>query len=295
MSLTKLFGPTGPKEIRSELSCRFKKPRFKIDKTLLSPPFSKNYPGVGSAFDYLIRFYLERKNRTRLVYKSQWVAESAINIIIQHTQLYNDDINFFKGNIYPFDKFKVLVRKEFTILKEAYVKYQYTGIISNELFEASLFMGQLDLFVRTNYRNEQLGIYNPNDIRDLKNLFYSIPESDFEMKYILFLNPTFGKGSELVNGADADIIIDDLLIDIKVTKNHLFKRDYFNQLIGYYTLSLIGGVNDKPNRTNKIKRLGVYFARHSKLISFNINDIGRPDDFEDFKNWLIKFLKKQVH
>lgn len=40
---------------------------------LKAPPQTKNYSIVGTAFDYLLRFYLERINRN--VIKDRWVAD----------------------------------------------------------------------------------------------------------------------------------------------------------------------------------------------------------------------------
>ena len=44
-----------------------------------------------------------------------------------------------------------------------------------------------------------------------------------------YLNPTFGDASNLVGGADADIILDDMLIDIKTTKAISFTQEHYNQ------------------------------------------------------------------
>ncbi|RLJ00615.1 MAG: hypothetical protein DRP08_06425 [Candidatus Aenigmatarchaeota archaeon] len=51
----------------------------------------------------------------------------------------------------------------------------------------------------------------------------------FKPKKICILNPTFGRASELVHGADCDLVIDDTIIDIKTTQETKFRRDYFSQ------------------------------------------------------------------
>ncbi len=56
------------------------------------------------------------------------------------------------------------------------------------------------------------------------------------------LNPTFSAASELVSGA-GDVVLDGTMIDIKVNKNLEMGRDIFNQLVGYYYLSCIGGID----------------------------------------------------
>ena len=126
------------------------------------------------------------------------------------------------------------------------------------------------------------------DIKRLNNLITLVDPRLFKAKKICLLNPTFKKASELVKGADADLVIDDMLIDIKTTKYLQNKQDYFNQLIGYYTLYRIGGISGMP-ATNKIKRLGIYFSRHGYLQLYNIKDITiikDKDKFSEFVEWL---------
>ena len=98
------------------------------------------------------------------------------------------------------------------------------------------------------------------------------------------MNPTFGNASIMVGGADADLVIDEMLIDIKTTKIFQMKREYYDQLIGYYTLYRIDGINGMPG-ANKIKRLGLYFSRHGYLQLYNIKDIIDETKFPEFIEW----------
>ena len=85
------------------------------------------------------------------------------------------------------------------------------------------------------------------------------------------LNPVFGYGSRLVGGADADMIIDGTLIDIKTTKDPTFKEDYYYQLVGYYILSLLGRIDTsywKSRNNAAVHRIGIYFSRHGVLHTF---------------------------
>ncbi|MGG0029232.1 hypothetical protein ABEX92_15355 [Bacillus safensis subsp. osmophilus] len=52
-------------------------------------------------------------------------------------------------------------------------------------------------------------------------------------------NPHFGIASLLVDGADADILVDDVLYDFKVVKDVGYKSADVLQLTGYYTSFLI--------------------------------------------------------
>jgi hypothetical protein len=107
----------------------------------------------------------------------------------------------------------------------------------------------------------------------------------WKCKKTCLLNPTFGNASLLVGGADADLILDDILIDIKVTKQEGMKRDSFNQLMGYYILHRIAIPDKKYSK--EISRLGIYSARFGELISFNVDDVIDENSFDDFCKWFI--------
>jgi hypothetical protein len=94
------------------------------------------------------------------------------------------------------------------------------------------------------------------------------------------LNPTFGYGSDLVGGADADLIVDGCLIDIKTTKKWSLSTDYIYQLIGYYILHRLneGGINERD--TCQIKRVGIYFSRHGEMCAWDVNTIISEEGIE---------------
>jgi len=88
----------------------------------------------------------------------------------------------------------------------------------------------------------------------------------------------------MVGGADADLVIDEMLIDIKTTKIFQMKREYYDQLIGYYTLYRIDGIDGMPGNY-EIKKLGVYFSRYGYLHIYDIEDIIDENKFPEFIEW----------
>ena len=65
------------KDVQERFRQEFRKPKFTAKKDLLAPPLTKHYSLVGTAFDYLLRFYVERLNPNAITKK--WVAEFAIS------------------------------------------------------------------------------------------------------------------------------------------------------------------------------------------------------------------------
>src|SRR5205807_3779618 len=73
MSLT---GFLAQREIRARFRAEFPKPRMAVKKPLVAPPLSRRYALVGTAFDYLLRFYLHRRNPSAV--RRRWVAEEGL-------------------------------------------------------------------------------------------------------------------------------------------------------------------------------------------------------------------------
>jgi len=78
--------------------------------------------------------------------------------------------------------------------------------------------------------------------------------------------------------------IDDMLVEVKTTKEHELQRDHFNQLVGYYCLHQIGRIEGAP-RNYKILRFGVYYSRFGYLWTVETKDVIEPKKFRPFLKW----------
>jgi hypothetical protein len=142
----------------------------------------------------------------------------------------------------------------------------------------------IDPIVRAGVGHENIGLIYKHDVQDLKNLIGAIEPRLFKARKLCLLNPTFGKASLLVGGADADLVIDDTIIDIKTTKNLTCLPRDFHQLIGYYVLHQIGSIGETRAKL-KIKNVAIYFSRFAYLHSFEIKEIIEPSTFPEFLKW----------
>jgi hypothetical protein len=154
--------------------------------------------------------------------------------------------------------------------------------MSESLFASTIVLAKLDMIYRIGRLEPNLMDYEDGDILDLKNLISIVDDSIFKSKNFCTLNPIFDDASLLVGGADADMIIDDMLIDIKTTKNLKFEREHFDQLIGYYILNRIGHVE---GLNGKIGRIGIYFSRHGILHSIPTSQIAENPKLDSFISW----------
>ena len=222
-------------------------PRPRLKGDILATPISKRPMLIGTAFDYLLRFYLEREFAPCVA--RRWVAENAVDML-------NDgEVECGQGRLSE-------ARAKLEAARNAHRAYMDTGVAGDDLIKSSLDLAQLDAIVRTG-RTYDFFDAGADDMRDLRGILdvavrkFPLPSKSCH------LNPTFGKGSHLVGGADADLIIDGTLIDIKTTRTLSFSQDMYNQIVGYYLLALQGGVDDMKGA--EVSSIGVYFARYGLL------------------------------
>ena len=101
-----------------------------------------------------------------------------------------------------------------------------------------------------------------DDMRKLSWKFYDDYNHLLALPHTL--NPTF-EGSSDVGGADADLIVDGTLIDIKTTVNPRIEPDWIRQLLGYVLL-------DYSDR-HQISSIGLYMARQGILFEWGLEDV----------------------
>jgi hypothetical protein len=262
-------------DVREKFRQEFKKPNLKKQTQPLAAPQTKNYSLIGVAFDYLLRFEIKKLNPQAV--SQDWLAEYGLQYIKQRSskRLYEQG-------------YLALVQA-----KEHYTQFLTTQIMNDELIKSVLLLAKLEAVVRGVNIQEDFQDINEKDVEDLKGLLAIVKPNDFTTTGAVFLNPTFGWASQLVGGADADVVIDDCLIDIKTIKDLVLKRRDFDQVVGYYLLSKLGGIdNASPNP--EIKRLGIYFSRYAHLYIMNIEDLFDSTRLPQILSWLETRAKEYV-
>jgi len=177
--------------------------------------------------------------------------------------------------------------------KEREKAFLETGQIIDELIESALSLAYLDPIYRANRGHEYIGTpIDEKDIEDVRKLISIVIPDHFTAKRLCMINPTFGIASRMVGGADADIVIDDNIIDIKTSQKLELQLSYFHQVIGYYILHQIGGLGELQPKP-EIKRVGIYFSRYAHLHTLDLEGIINEDTFPDFVEWFKERAKKE--
>ncbi|MFM7022959.1 MAG: hypothetical protein ACKOXB_08265 [Flavobacteriales bacterium] len=257
------------KNVKTWFRQNFPLPKINSEKSILIK--SKYYSPslIGTAFDYLMRFEIKRINKN--TFENQWNADVVIEALKKKLTDKNSLLDKEKK-----EEIKLLVsdyRKGLKTLD----RFLSTGVPSNKLIDFTTLLARLDFKYRTKTLASFLHISEDQAIDEIKKLHEITPWNEFQTEEKCFLNPTFEKGSSLVNGADADLIIGNILIDIKTSKTLELTRSDFNQILGYYILSLIGKINGKHR--SPVNKIGIYFARYGYLWACSLSDYFDEKEF----------------
>jgi len=249
------------------------RPHGKLDKPLRAPPLTTNYQLVGIAFDYLLRFHLERINPGSKT--SVWAAEEGVLFL------------------YPFEGASDKYKRAKSLLDGARNLYQsfiQDGVLTDELVSAALCLAYLEGTRRSGVFNEADLVIDERDIADLRQLMSLVREQDFSSRKACYLNPTLGS-----TDSNADLIIDDKLIEIKTIQKLVLDRRHLHQLVQYYfQLSLEGIGVGRKRRINyfeevcEVNQICIYFSRHGYLLLMKIGDVLNPESLPGFVKWYIE-------
>ena len=248
---------------------------------LKAAPLTENYSLVGTAFDYLFRFEVERLNPKAM--KRQWVAETAVNLLrpvegegelVIREWPGVADLNAVAAEASGILETARLARDHYVTLRDP------DRSELEDLAGHALRLAKLDVIFRAGIIDPALGAVEPLDVRDLLNLRALVPFSTTMAPCLaedVWLNPVFGRFSTGIQGADADVIASDLLVDIKTTKNPDL-RPHLAQLLGYAMIAEAYRSEEAPGFP-RIERVGAYFSRQGILVSFPLESVRSHPDY----------------
>lgn len=267
MSLTSLLKIPS---VRAEFAKRVRVPELPSSLVMRVPRKTADPAKMGTALDYGIRFALRRKYSA--IHSGKLIAELAL-----HSR-----VAMQRGTRASIQK---IIEQGKMELENA------TG--ATESFAYWCFqLANLDIIMRQRQLPKQIPMVpTEHDIREFRALMKIAVGVWYPVERYCLLNPTFGEGSSLVGGADADVVQDGIIIDIKtVAKPNL--ADVLYQLVGYYVLADSYEVDGLP-AGEKITEVAVYFARHGSLIRLPIERLVTPEQVEELHDVLAEAMPSQ--
>lgn len=257
-----------------------KNPFSKEYETLV--PYTLENPSdarlVGTAFDYLARFRIAQIISLEISFK-ELVAYNGLKKLQESTG--DDSLE---------DKYYSNIQKDI----DTFIKGEQS--LNNEVCVLALKLANLERYSRANI---QLGD-SEADIFEIQRKGTLTSEltglmMTFEEKFIssgfvktdskVVFNPRFGIASLLVDGADADILIDDVLYDFKVVKDVGYKSADVHQLTGYFLLNKLlkeiehnyGASESLPFDDIEFSKICLYKARFGECEYFDFSDVNDQD------------------
>lgn len=124
------------------------------------------------------------------------------------------------------------------------------------------------------------------DLRALSWVFYDSQEGLVRATREVALGPIF-KGSRDIGGADADLILDGCLVEVKTTTTPKLRSKWVHQLLGYLLL-------DYPDEY-AIRAVAVYMARQGELIRWELGELLGALGCEDGLQELRRLFSEVLH
>jgi hypothetical protein len=153
----------------------------------------------------------------------------------------------------------------------------------------ALQLAAIDMFFRSgcnpHHWRDDIEDVDPLAVEEIVSMLEHAPFDKLTSRGPMLLNPTFGRYSEAVGGGDADLVIGDLLLDIKTSRKLEVQPAHLRQLFGYFLLAR-GMRRDDP-RFPEIHHLGIYFPRFAFVWTFPAVLLMDQPAFPDTEAWFI--------
>lgn len=264
MSLTRRLKD---KEIAQQIKPLIRNPGFSKQKQVVESTGASGQR-VGTAFDYLVRFGLAHRFPTE---ERHTVAELGAGT--------GEHLGMSTGEVV--DNME-LVHEALEATREGTAGPN----VDDETARAVLTLAAFTTFWRSGRPEAIEAEPTADEIDELRRLFDLIPWSEFEPKNRLFLNPVFGEGSLLVSGADADLVVDDMVVEVKTVKTPKF-LETTRQAVCYALLANRFGLNQEEEPAG-IARIGAYLSRSGTLLTADLDDCIDPEQHGEVLDILLK-------
>jgi hypothetical protein len=305
MSLTTFLGMP---DVAAKVKPLHPKLPRKIPAQLMIEPRSNRYMLVGTAFDYLLRFELQRRAPHAL--SDRWVAELAPDILWQRGEKGGSFTHVFKdangvisvvrgsdpgiGDEELARETSERARSVVDKAKSAFAAYLKTKAPTlaeqTELARHAIRLAKLEELYRRNHLDPTFEEAAQEDADDLVSMLAIVPFESLLHDKVLVLNPSFGEASHLVGGTDADLISGNILVDFKATKRSEMQATDLDSLFAFFLLAREQRRID--GKFPEISRAGFYFCRHAHLWLIDATAWTNHADFEQVEQWFLNRARK---
>jgi hypothetical protein len=249
-------------------------------------PHTDHYSLIGTAFDYLLRWELERRNPSAK--DREWVATTTVTKLIP-TLRRGSGLGGGLADRYQY------VHREALRFHRGYLRLKgpLPESIRRSAARLVLCLAKIDPLYRAGKVDPTVDEYDPADVDDVLALLEIVPWESLGCRSncVPILNPDFGSVTVRFKGADADLVIEDgglgggILVDFKASKYNEIAK-HLPQLVGY------GMIIDLYREENpffpEIAEAGIYWARHGALETFDFGKVRSSDGYDSTRTLLLQ-------
>ena len=173
--------------------------------------------------------------------------------------------------------------------RQAQDRVRRKGAFDDEALDAIFLLAQLDVVFRTKRVRGACRGPTSGERDELRQALGLVAEQPaFTAQRRCLLNPVFGAGSTLIGGADGDVIIDDALIDLKLSAKSKLQRPWWREVITDLALDDIG-------TRRGLSAVVIYLARCGTLMTLSADRVRLPSArYDKFLQWLHVRAAQQV-
>ncbi|MBN9686951.1 MULTISPECIES: hypothetical protein [unclassified Corallococcus] len=231
--------------------------------------------------DYALRFELGRRCPHAL--EESWVAHGALGVL-------PGEFITETGTSSPWELGARILQDAERVVR-AYRRLTKVGAKDLQaMAKAALSLSALDLLCRAPFNpytwNEDFARVERGEVDEVRRMIEHAPLDEFTTSGTMLLNPTFGRNSRAVGGADADLIVDGTLFEIKTTQEAKVTLEHLRQLCGYFLLARAMR-QDEP-RFPVISNLGIYFPRYGYTWRFPAQVLISHPVFAETEDWFFQ-------
>jgi hypothetical protein len=167
---------------------------------------------------------------------------------------------------------------------EALLAPSQPGRLPSPALRACFFLAELEVAVRAGVHALRFHPVPEEDVGELEALLGVFPWQEFEPLDLRVVGPSFGWGTVLAGGADADVLVDDLLVDLKVLRRTSTQVGHLRQVVCYALLANrygVDGVSGLSGSGPPVCAVGVYQARAGQMWCSDLDELVPPERAED--------------
>lgn len=244
---------------------------------LLAPPGPGRPGTISSAFCYLLRFELERRHPDARTHP--WLAEqapAALEALAPELVSRADAVGEEAGRA-----------------QTAYAQDPSPAPESRVAMAShAIRLARLDAVTLPGYVDEHLEDVDPADAADLLAMLDATPWRELVPRGAqLDLNPSFGRASVLVPGADADAILDGRLLLVRTGKSDRIDAQALRPLLLRFLLARLARADDAS--FPEVRELALLSARHGSLWRAPVEPIVEHEGFPAIETWMLRHMERE--